>query len=219
MPCNHNSACAATYIFHTSRWGCWWLLISTYGPAAAGTARAAHVTVCLKTSADPPACNPAYMRCERPTYWKEGGRESPMPPVLSRGGGSSGWLSVHWDPPSECALSARTSWEGAGENKALMRVILIRRSLVTEITTIRQFDGTTAVLYVMLRNKNRKCFVTLVSKKHGFYIAVLPSNEWCSMSYPFIRARIVKAAADTMLRLAVAGNDDYSNARGRFCLK
>lgn len=56
-------------------------------------------------------CNCAYMTgSHQPTYWKEGGRESPMPPVLSRGGGSSGWLSVHWDPPSEWALSARTSW-------------------------------------------------------------------------------------------------------------
>uniref|UniRef100_A0A3B5M498 Rap-GAP domain-containing protein n=1 Tax=Xiphophorus couchianus TaxID=32473 RepID=A0A3B5M498_9TELE len=35
------------------------------------------------------------MTCSRqPTYWKDGGRESPMPPVLSRGGGSSGWLSA-----------------------------------------------------------------------------------------------------------------------------
>lgn len=32
-----------------------------------------------------------------------------MPPVLSRGGGSSGWLSVHWEPVSEWELSARTS--------------------------------------------------------------------------------------------------------------
>lgn len=57
-------------------------------------------------------CNCAYMTGgNQATYWKEGGRESPMPPVLSRGGGSSGWLSVHWDPPSEWALSARTNWE------------------------------------------------------------------------------------------------------------
>lgn len=42
-------------------------------------------------------------------YWKEGGRESPMPPVRSSGGGSSVWQSVPWDPASEWAPSARTS--------------------------------------------------------------------------------------------------------------
>lgn len=44
-----------------------------------------------------PACLMCATLCthDGPTYWKEGGRESPMPPVLSRGGGSSGWLSVH----------------------------------------------------------------------------------------------------------------------------
>lgn len=42
-------------------------------------------------------------------YWNDGGRESPMPPVLSRGGGRSVWLSVHWEPVSEWELSARTS--------------------------------------------------------------------------------------------------------------
>lgn len=35
-----------------------------------------------------------------------------MPPVLSSGGGRSVWLSVPWDPASECAPSARTSCEG-----------------------------------------------------------------------------------------------------------
>jgi hypothetical protein len=35
------------------------------------------------------------------SYWKDGGRESPMPPVRSRGGGRSVWLSVPWDPASE----------------------------------------------------------------------------------------------------------------------
>lgn len=57
------------------------------------------VFMCSRTQTQPEQC----------THWKEGGRESPMPPVLSRGGGSSGWLSVHWDPPSEWELSARTS--------------------------------------------------------------------------------------------------------------
>lgn len=44
------------------------------------------------------------------TYWKEGGLESPMPPVRSMEGGSSGWLSAQTDPPSECDPSADTSW-------------------------------------------------------------------------------------------------------------
>ncbi len=44
------------------------------------------------------------------THWKEGGLESPIPPVRSRGGSSSLWLSVHWDPPSEFVPSANTNY-------------------------------------------------------------------------------------------------------------
>jgi len=39
-----------------------------------------------------------------------------MPPVLSRGGGRSVWLSVHWEPVSEWELSARTSCQQKEEN-------------------------------------------------------------------------------------------------------
>lgn len=88
-------------------------LISTYGLLLSTKWRNAqwvHWTVNMETSADMSVCCRANTTSSKQlTYWKEGGRESPMPPVRSRGGGSSGWLSVHWDPPSECALSARTN--------------------------------------------------------------------------------------------------------------
>lgn len=96
----------------------WWALhipICTYGTlcnkkVALCTGLCAWIH--LPTSTHAYVCNCAYVTSgNQPTHWKEGGRESPMPPVLSRGGGSSGWLSVHWDPPSEWALSARTNWE------------------------------------------------------------------------------------------------------------
>lgn len=50
------------------------------------------------------------------SYWNDGGRESPMPPVLSMGGGRSAWLSVHCEPVSEWELSARTSCQEKEEN-------------------------------------------------------------------------------------------------------
>lgn len=43
------------------------------------------------------------------TYWKEGGLESPIPPVRSMEGGSSVWLSAQTDPASEWEPSADTS--------------------------------------------------------------------------------------------------------------
>lgn len=46
----------------------------------------------------------------RVTHWKEGGLESPMPPVRSMDGGSSVWLSAQTDPASEWDPSADTSW-------------------------------------------------------------------------------------------------------------
>lgn len=112
----HNSLTGVktTYTSHTSF--CWWAFhtpISTYGPTWNKKVTWRVGLCCLNSFACMPlrACNCAYMTgSNQPTYWKEGGRESPMPPVLSSGGGSSGWLSVHWDPPSECVLSARTSW-------------------------------------------------------------------------------------------------------------
>lgn len=44
------------------------------------------------------------------TYWKEGGLESPIPPVRSMEGGSSVWLSAQTEPASEWEPSADTSW-------------------------------------------------------------------------------------------------------------
>lgn len=54
-------------------------------------------------------CFTGYMCVD--TYWNEGGLESPIPPVLSSGGGSSVWLSVHTDIPSVWELSANTSYK------------------------------------------------------------------------------------------------------------
>lgn len=49
---------------------------------------------------------PPHLLC---THWKEGGRESPMPPVRSIGGGSSEGLSGQKEPGSGCEPSADTS--------------------------------------------------------------------------------------------------------------
>lgn len=48
--------------------------------------------------------------CVQVTYWKEGGLESPIPPVRSMEGGSSVWLSAQIEPASEWEPSADTSW-------------------------------------------------------------------------------------------------------------
>ncbi len=54
-------------------------------------------------------CCTGYMCVD--THWNEGGLECPMPPVLSSGGGSSVWMSVHTDIPSVWELSANTSYK------------------------------------------------------------------------------------------------------------
>lgn len=85
---SHTSCCRRA--FHT--------LISTYGSPWNKKVAWHAGPCCLNSFACMPlrACNCPYMTgSNQPTYWKEGGLESPMPPVLSRGGGSSGWLSVH----------------------------------------------------------------------------------------------------------------------------
>lgn len=51
------------------------------------------------------------------TYWKEGGLESPIPPVRSTEGGSSVWLSAQTEPASEWEPSADTSWRDETENE------------------------------------------------------------------------------------------------------
>lgn len=43
------------------------------------------------------------------THWKDGGRESPMPPVRSMGGGSSDGLSAQKGAGSGCEPSADTN--------------------------------------------------------------------------------------------------------------
>lgn len=105
--CNSHTGVKTTYTFHIGccRWAFHTLI------AHCRIKRSPSMQSCVREYIYLRVCNCAYMTgSHQPTYWKEGGRESPMPPVLSRGGGSSGWLSVHWDPPSEWALSARTSW-------------------------------------------------------------------------------------------------------------
>lgn len=59
------------------------------------------------------------------TYWKEGGLESPIPPVRSMEGGSSVWLSAQTEPASEWEPSADTSWRderGKETEKTFIRV-------------------------------------------------------------------------------------------------
>lgn len=51
------------------------------------------------------------------TYWKEGGLESPIPPVRSMEGGSSVWLSAQTEPASEWEPSADTSWREKRQNE------------------------------------------------------------------------------------------------------
>ena len=55
------------------------------------------------------------------TYWKEGGLESPIPPVRSMEGGSSVWLSAQTEPASEWEPSADTSWRDGRQRMKWMR--------------------------------------------------------------------------------------------------